>query len=86
MPAMQDNQTYPACSQCGFANGQHSVNCPYYQPNPYNYYYVHPNYYGGMTGWICPICGKGVSPMRAVCPCKDYTVTCASSNTTTTAA
>ena len=24
-----------------------------------------------MQGWICPVCGKGVSPYTAVCPCKD---------------
>lgn len=27
----------------------------------------------GSTGWICPICGKGVSPWRDNCPCKDMT-------------
>lgn len=21
------------------------------------------------TGWICPICGRGVAPFRASCPC-----------------
>lgn len=24
-----------------------------------------------MTGWICPVCGRGVSPYTAVCPCKN---------------
>lgn len=25
-----------------------------------------------MVGWICPICGRGVSPYTTVCPCKEY--------------
>ena len=24
-----------------------------------------------MQGWICPVCGRGVSPYTAVCPCKN---------------
>lgn len=29
-------------------------------------------------GWICPVCGRGVSPFVNVCPCKDseYSVYC----------
>lgn len=23
-----------------------------------------------MTGWICPVCGRGLSPFTSVCPCK----------------
>lgn len=36
---------------------------------------------GGKTGWICPVCGRGVNPDMSVCPyCKPYsnTVTCTS--------
>lgn len=33
-----------------------------------------------MTGWICPVCGRGLSPFTAVCPCKNdgkgWEVTC----------
>ena len=33
-----------------------------------------------MTGWICPICGRGLSPYTSVCPCKEtgkgWEVTC----------
>ena len=24
----------------------------------------------GMTGWICPVCGRGLSPWTTQCPCK----------------
>lgn len=26
----------------------------------------------GMTGWICPVCGRGLSPFTSVCPCKGF--------------
>lgn len=33
-----------------------------------------------MYGWICPVCGRGLSPFTAVCPCrndgKGWEVTC----------
>ena len=32
-----------------------------------------------MTGWICPTCGRGLSPFIAVCPCKNdnrWQITC----------
>lgn len=33
-----------------------------------------------MMGWICPVCGRGLSPFTSVCPCKDngkgWEVTC----------
>ena len=24
-----------------------------------------------VTGWICPVCGRGVAPDVGVCPCQD---------------
>lgn len=30
-------------------------------------------------GWICPVCGRGLSPFTAVCPCKNnkgWEITC----------
>ena len=26
----------------------------------------------GMIGWICPICGRGLSPFTSYCPCKGW--------------
>lgn len=27
-----------------------------------------------MQGWVCPVCGSGVSPYLSVCPCKGIKV------------
>ena len=37
--------------------------------------------YPKMTGWICPVCGRGLSPYTSVCPCKgmvqgEWEITC----------
>lgn len=32
-----------------------------------------------MQGWVCPVCGRGISPYISVCPCKgveDWNITC----------
>ena len=32
-----------------------------------------------LIGWICPVCGRGLSPYTSVCPCKgwnNWEVTC----------
>ena len=30
-----------------------------------------------MYGWVCPVCGRGLSPFTRVCPCQDrWEVTC----------
>lgn len=25
----------------------------------------------GMIGWVCPICGRGLSPFTSACPCRN---------------
>ena len=32
----------------------------------------------GMLGWICPVCGRGLSPFTSMCPCKapKWEITC----------
>lgn len=32
-----------------------------------------------MQGWVCPVCGRGLSPYTYVCPCKNgkgWEITC----------
>ena len=36
-------------------------------------------YIPAMSGWICPVCGRGLSPFTSVCPCKmgkGWEITC----------
>ena len=39
---------------------------------------------GGMMGWICPKCGKGLSPFVGVCPCSISTEATWTTNSTST--
>ena len=25
-----------------------------------------------LKGWVCPVCGRGLSPYTAICPCKGF--------------
>ena len=25
-----------------------------------------------MVGWVCPVCGRGLSPFTTMCPCKGW--------------
>jgi len=45
------------CPYCNFTGGAHETNCPMAkQPER-----------PAMVGWICPVCGKGVSPFMPSC-------------------
>ena len=62
------------CPTCGVG-----VNDLVYRPS--NCDIPIPQDFGVQKGWICPICGRGVSPWADTCPCqKDAGVT----NVTTT--
>ena len=30
-----------------------------------------PQGFGEQKGWICPVCGRGLSPWTSFCPCRD---------------
>lgn len=35
--------------------------------------------HSGLIGWVCPVCGRGLSPYTAACPCqnqKGWEITC----------
>ena len=35
------------------------------------------NHVGGLMGWICPVCGRGLSPYTDSCPCTlNRNITC----------
>lgn len=65
-----DSNGHYVCSNCGY--NESSAAAPYT-----------PNQYFGKTGWICPNCGRGVSPFTDVCPCTGYynTITYSTNNT-----
>ena len=60
------------CSVCGTAFPYHMHGCT--RPFP-----AIPTFTGtmtGRTGWLCPRCGRGNSPMMQSCPCLPWSVTC----------
>ena len=42
-----------------------------------------PQGFGEQKGWICPVCGRGLSPWTSFCPCQsDFKITYGTSTTT----
>ena len=58
------------CQKCNM-----SINDLVYRPEVYEI--PIPQGFGEQSGWICPVCGRGLAPWVSVCPCNDkYEVTC----------
>lgn len=51
------------CENCG-----HAVNDLVNRPS--NCDIPMPQDFGKQEGWICPVCGRGLSPWTSFCPCK----------------
>ena len=51
------------CHRCGM-----EVNDLVYRPQNCDTQFTHG--FGKQEGWICPVCGRGVSPWMDFCPCK----------------
>lgn len=51
------------CPSCGFA-----INDLVYRPS--NCDMPLPQGFGKQVGWICPVCGRGMSPWADSCPCQ----------------
>lgn len=50
---------------CGICGKLHSTaSCQTVMPQPF-VLHAPP-----LTGWVCPVCGVGVSPFQLRCPCK----------------
>lgn len=68
------------CPKCSFV-----VNDLIYRPS--NCDMPLPDGFGKQTGWICPVCGRGVSPFVDYCPCQaDWKITYGTGTTVSNAA
>lgn len=73
---MNNNTGAKSCSKCGYTE----------TTLPYIPYINNPdiNEPSGLMGWICPKCGRSLSPYTNECPCSiKWDVTCNSSSTST---
>jgi hypothetical protein len=52
------NSTFRTCLTCG-KKDEAMDSCEICKPK-------------GMTGWVCPVCGRGNSPFSSTCPCKGF--------------
>ena len=71
---LQSGEIEMKCKQCNMVElsiGNIDGLCP-------NCRILNGNLKVGMSGWVCPVCGRGNSPFVGTCPCKpiDYKVTC----------
>lgn len=55
------NYHCPSCS--------HAVNDLVYRPSEWKPF---PQDFGKQEGWICPVCGRGLSPWTSFCPCQGF--------------
>lgn len=62
------------CSNCGL-----TINDLVYRPS--NWDISLPRGFGKQEGWICPVCGRGLSPWTSICPCTSGTITYATTET-----
>lgn len=54
-----------ACPRCGYPLQTPAVSNAPRDPAPAP---------SGPVGWVCPVCGRGMSPFATQCPCRGWSV------------